>query len=216
MAIDADKMINVLNENPITVTAQSNLGEYSFGVGSPENPTMQTMKFSEVQYIFRNGRGIQNGLLVFEDDEAAEIYKELGIDSKDILRVKDIEDMLIHPTVDKLQRIIDITNIALFERIRMNLIGLNSTGRFDVSNRVAEVVDKRFTELMSGVRNSKIIIQKADIENHVSVEDIASLQAQIVALQKMLEESNASKEDKNEEDEKPKKAGRPKKSEPAE
>lgn len=209
MAIDANKMINVLNENPIVVTVKSNLGEYVFDVGSPENPTMQTMKFSEIQYIYRNGHGIQNGLLVFEKDEEKEIYESLGFSEwQDILRISDIEDILTNPDTKKLQRIIDIKNIALFERVRMNLIGLNSTGRFDVSNRVADVVNRRFAELISGIRNSNIIVQSIDADN-ISTKDVKSLQEEVENLKRMLQEATKNNTDKSEE--KPKRSGRPKK-----
>lgn len=209
MAIDANKMINVLNENPIVVTVKSNLGEYVFDVGSPENPTMQTMKFSEIQYIYRNGHGIQNGLLVFEKDEEKEIYESLGFSEwQDILRISDIEDILTNPDIKKLQRIIDIKNIALFERVRMNLIGLNSTGRFDVSNRVADVVNRRFAELISGIRNSNIIVQSIDVDN-ISTKDVKSLQEEVENLKRMLQEATKNNTDKSEE--KPKRSGRPKK-----
>lgn len=202
-------MINVLNENPIVVTVKSNLGEYVFDVGSPENPTMQTMKFSEIQYIYRNGHGIQNGLLVFEKDEEKEIYESLGFSEwQDILRISDIEDILTNPDTKKLQRIIDIKNIALFERVRMNLIGLNSTGRFDVSNRVADVVNRRFAELISGIRNSNIIVQSIDVDN-ISTKDVKSLQEEVENLKRMLQEATKNNTDKSEE--KPKRSGRPKK-----
>lgn len=87
------------------------------------------MPLSDIQYINSNTQIIKTGWLTFEDKDKAEIFKELRIrDWENILTNDDIKHILIKPTMEGLQKIIDIDNISYFDRVRIILHALIQDG----------------------------------------------------------------------------------------
>ena len=219
--------LNVLNCNENEVFVDSSKEHYKFNASRDgKTPSIIPMTLSELQNICSNTDIIVTGWLTFDDDVKEEVFKELRIPNwKDILTNKDIENILTHPTLEGLQRIIDIENQTYFDRVRIIMFKLIKNG-IDVTTKVSRIVEQRYDELRKRQRVSSITLTKKDTQ--VSSDEVkalseqnASIQSQLDEMKKMMEQmmamQNAPKEEttkKADDTEKttsttPKKAGRP-------
>lgn len=185
--------INVLNYNENEVFVNSAKEHYKFNASRDGRiPAVIPMPLSEVQNISSNTDIIITGWLTFDDDVKEDIFKELRIPNwKDILTNEDIEDILTHPTIDGLQKIIDIENLTYFDRVRMIMFKLINNG-IDITTKVNRIVNQRYNELQNRQRKSRIILTKKDTSlpddkvRELS-EQNASLQSQLDEMKKMME-----------------------------
>lgn len=219
--------INVLNYNENEVFVDSAREHYKFNASRDgKTPTIISMSLSELQYIASNTDIIVTGWLTFDDDVKEEIYKELRINNwKDILSNDDIKEILTKPTMEGLQKLIDIENQTYFDRIRITMFKLMSDG-IDITTKVSRIVNQRYDELQKRQRKSSIILTKkdatvpADKVKELS-EQNASLQSQLDEMKKMMEQMMAiqtasqvenkveNKKETVKENTTPKKVGRP-------
>ena len=218
--------INVLNYNENEVFVDSAKEHYKFNASRDgKTPTIVPMPLSELQYISSNTDIIITGWLTFDDYVKEEIYKELRIANwKEILSNDDIKDILTQPTMEGLQKIIDIENQTYFDRIRITMFKLMNDG-VDITTKVSRIVNQRYEELQKRQRKSSIILTKKDTT--VSADKVkelseqnASLQSQLDEMKKMMEQMMAmqtaskvetkveNKEETVKETTTPKKAGR--------
>lgn len=220
--------IRVLNYNQNQVFAKAAHETYRFNASRDGiRPTIVTMPLSDLQYIASNSNIIVTGWLTFDEEEKEEIFKLLRIHNwKNILTIEDIEEILTNPTMDGLQKLIDIDNPAYFDRVRTVLFRLNSDGR-DITTKVSRIVEQRHRELQNRQRRSSIVLSKKDTQTYATPDDVKELTAQNVALQNQLDEmkkmmeqmmamQTAAKPEPVSESDEPvkapaKKAGRPKK-----
>lgn len=186
--------INVLNYNENSVFVDSSKEHYTFNASRDgKTPSVVPMSLSELQYIASNTEIIVTGWLTFDDDVKEEIFKELRIANwKDILSNQDIEDILKNPTLEGLQKIVDIDNQTYFDRVRITLFKLTNDG-VDISNKVVRIVNQRYDELRKRQRRSSIVLTKKDSQSYATPDDVkalsdqnASLQAQIEEMKKMM------------------------------
>ena len=218
--------INVLNYNENDVFVNGSKEHYKFKASkNGKVPTVVPIPFNELQYIASNTNIITTGWLTFDNDIKEEIFTELRIpDWKDILSNEDIKNILIHPTMEGLQKIIDIENQTYFDRIRITMFKLMNDG-VDITTKVSRIVNQRYEELQKRQRKSSIILTKkdttvsADAVRELS-EQNASLQNQLDEMKKMMEqmmamqtashvETKTENKEESVKEESPKKAGRP-------
>ena len=218
--------INVLNYNENDVFVNGSKEHYKFKASkNGKVPTVVPIPFNELQYIASNTNIITTGWLTFDNDIKEEIFTELRIpDWKDILSNEDIKNILIHPTMEGLQKIIDIENQSYFDRVRIAMFKLIGEG-VDITTKVSRIVNQRYDELQKRQRKSSIVLTKKDTTVSVDTvrelsEQNASLQNQLDEMKKMMEQMMAMQtashvetkiENKEEsvKEESPKKAGRP-------
>ena len=151
-------------------------------------PTMQNIPISELQYICSNTDVIVTGWLTFDEDEKDEIYTALRLPNwREILTNEDISNILTNPTMEGLQRIIDISNLTYFDRVRIVMFRLLNDG-VDISSKVKNVVDRRYEELQKRQRVSSIILNPRIGEKKVSNEQVQELSEQNAKLQEQLDE----------------------------
>lgn len=188
--------INVLNYNENEVFVDSSREHYKFGASRDGiNPTIVPMSISELQYIASNTEIIKTGWLTFDDEHKEEIFKELRFPNwESILSNKDIEDILTHPTLNGLQKIIDIENQTYFDRVRIIMFKLLNDG-VDVTTKVSNIVDQRYNELRKKQRKSNIILRKKDTDACVTQNDIRelskeneSLKLQMLEMKQLMEQ----------------------------
>ena len=218
--------INVLNYNENDVFVNGSKEHYKFKASkNGKVPTVVPIPFNELQYIASNTNIITTGWLTFDNDIKEEIFTELRIpDWKDILSNEDIKNILIHPTMEGLQKIIDIENQSYFDRVRIAMFKLIGEG-VDITTKVSRIVNQRYDGLQKRQRKSSIVLTKKDTTVSVDTvrelsEQNASLQNQLDEMKKMMEQMMAMQtashvetkiENKEEsvKEESPKKAGRP-------
>lgn len=184
--LDRDNII-VLNYNENQVCVDGSNENYNFRASNGIDPTINIMPMKELQFINSNTQIIKTGWLTFEDEFKEEIYKELRIANwEDILSHSDIEEILRNPTIDSLQKIIDITDSTYFDRVRMVMFRLINDGE-DITTKVKSVVEDRYKELNRKIRKSNIKLSSKDI-NNISSDKAKELEQQNVLLQAQLDE----------------------------
>lgn len=181
--------ITVLNYNENDVFVDSSKEHYKFNASRDGiNPTMQDIPINELQYICSNTDILVTGWLTFNEDEKEEIFTALRVPNwRDILTNEDIREILTNPTMEGLQRILDITSITYFDRVRIVMFKLLSEG-IDISSKVKNVVDRRYDELQKRQRITSIVLNPRVEEKKVSNEQVKELSEQNVKLQEQIEQ----------------------------
>lgn len=189
--------INVLNYNENEVYVDSGKEHYKFSASRDgKTPTVVPMTLSELQYIASNTDVILTGWLTFDEDIKEQVFKDLRIANwKDILSNEEIEKILTSPTLEGLQKIIDIENQTYFDRVRITMFKLINRG-VDVTTKVSRIVEQRYDELRRRQRVSSITLTKKDTQisgDQVKelAEQNASLQNQLDEMKKMMEQMMA-------------------------
>lgn len=194
MSLDIQN-INVLNYNEYDVYVDTSREKYKFSASRDgEIPSIVPMPLNELQYIASNTNGIHTGLLTFDDEDKEEIFKLLRIpDWKKILTNEDIKRILLNPTIEELQQILDIDNQAYFDRIRVIMFKLISNGE-SITKKVSDIIDQRYNELKRKQRISSIVLKKKDEKKYVPYDEVKeltqqnnNLQQQINEMKKMME-----------------------------
>lgn len=179
--------INVLNYNENEVFVDSSKEHYKFNASRDgKTPSIISMPLSELQNICSNTDIIVTGWLTFDNDVKEEIFKELRVpDWENILTNEDIEEILVHPTLEGLQKIIDIQNQTYFDRVRIIMFKLIRKG-IDISTKVNRIITQRYDELRKRQRISSIALTKKDTQ--VSRDEVKALSEQNALLQTQLDE----------------------------
>lgn len=148
-----------------------------------------TMDSKDLQFINSNTGLIKTGWLTFQEDEKEEIFKELHIcDWESILTNEELREIMLNPTINGLQKIIDINDETYFDRVRIVLHVLITDGE-DVSSRVKNIVDTRYKELVRKQRKSSIILSEKDTA--IPNNKVKELENQNAELQSQLDEMKA-------------------------
>lgn len=202
-----DKLYYVYNEttSPVCISTRND----SITIPAAENGQAASYPLScdEISYVNNTSNAFKIGLLKFADDEAEELYDFIRIRNwRDILCNAEIERILVSPTADGLQKILDITNEAYFGRVYGIYIGLKSTG-IAISGDVDRIMKARHDEFKKNIRTSKIKVSVTENATAEKDNEIEALKAQIEELKKALTppvvNTTAGSESKTKEDTKP-------------
>lgn len=195
MAVQKDKQYLILNYNPHVVTLSTKNDNYALDAMTNDMPSSLPFTFDEIAAINSRSPIIRFGLVRFETEHEQDLYEELRIsDWQNILTNEQIEDIILHPTIEGLERFIAISDQFYFNRVRGIFMGLRNAG-YEISNKIDNIVNARYTELMSGKRNSNIVMTPKAPPAQVG-EDIEKLKAQSEDTQKALEAQRAEMEAK--------------------
>ena len=161
------KFIDVLNcdDNVVTISSLNGKG-YTFEPGSVEDPCVIPIPPEEIMYMNSTCSAFKNGVLRFRPEEQNEIFKAIGIKGDDVLFIEDIDNAILNPTVENLQRMIDIKDGAQFERIR---------GRFYRK------------ELRAGKRNSELSVVPATKSADNVQAELETAKNQMAEMQKQMQ-----------------------------
>jgi len=189
-----DNKITVLNYNEFYVISPASTRTYTFEPADEGIPTLDTLPFSDIEFVNSHSNAFRTGLLFFKEDQQEEIYKELKIfDWKDILTNQQIEDILLNPTIEGLQKIINITDDTTFERVRGILVKIKNSNSYDLSNRVINVIEARHKEIQRRIMKTQIVLQARDVKNNnIGSEEVDSLKTQLAEMQAMMAQMMAS------------------------
>lgn len=193
MSIKNSNSIAVYNYNNFNVTMPTNIAEYFFEPCTNGVPSIQYMSLSEIMYVNSRSNCFRTGLLTFADEDKEEIFSELKYDGwRDNLTNSEIEDIILNPTKDGLEKLINVKDDLTFERIRGILTALQNSNANDISTRVVRAVEHRYTELRRGILKTQIKISaaadKAENKELASVkEKNKELLAKLEEMQKKLD-----------------------------
>lgn len=182
MAISKTKNYLVLNHSASPVGVSTKYDSFIVDGGSLESPGSLPLSFDEIAVINSKSQVFKIGILRFDPTYEEELYEELAIPRwREILTQEQIEDMLVHPTMEAMQKILDIENEAYFERIRGAMISLRNRG-MDITVKVERMIEQRREELARRQRKTSIKVVPHEDEAPVPS------QAEFDAMKKKMEE----------------------------
>lgn len=181
------KDIRVYNECPFQVNLVGQRRDYIFPPCLDGEPTMNFVDFEEIEYAHSRGKVFNIGLLTFAEEDREGMYEALGVKNwKDkVWTNDDIKDIIIHPNLEKMQKVIDVKDLITFERIRGMMVRFVNEKR-DVSQNVINLINARYRELNAGSVTSKIVIRPTDVEEKVSADEVADLKRQLAEMQDLV------------------------------
>lgn len=187
MSYRGKKDIRVYNECPFQVNLVGQRRDYIFPPCLDGEPTMNFVDFEEIEYAHSRGKVFNIGLLIFAEEDRDGMYGALGVKNwKDKVWFNNvIEDIIMHPTVEKMQRVIDIKDLITFERVRGMMVRFMNEKR-DVSQNVINLINARYRELNAGNSTSKIVIRPADVETTASAGEVEDLKKQLAEMQELI------------------------------
>jgi len=184
MAISKTKNYLVLNYNPSPVAISTKHESYLVEGGTKNSPGTLPLTFDEISVVNSNSLAFKIGLLRFEPEYEQEFYEALSVPNwQDIFTIEQIEDALLHPTIETSQRILAIENDAYFERIRGVMIGLKNSG-VDISGKIERMIEERRRELARRQRKTNITLVAKPEESASS--EVDELKAQLAQMQEMM------------------------------
>lgn len=188
------KTINVLNYNSSTVVISTKHDSYAIEPAiDSDNPTILPLTLDEILYANANSMAFKSGILRFPEDIEKEMYEDyLRIPNwESLLTIKQIENIILHPTMEGLTKLVNVKDSGIFDRIRGVFIRLKNTTNDDISLRVEKIIETRGNELRNGIRNTQIVIKARDAVSTVSTDEVDGLKKQNEDLQNQLNEMQA-------------------------
>ena len=194
-----DKAITLQNYNPFTVFIPTQTGRtFKLEPCVEDIPTLVTIQFNDCEYVNGQSSAFRTGLLIpkLNEEENKEFYEALNIyNYKDILTNSKIEKILKTPTIESLTKILEIEDDFLFERVRIILIKLKNLNGFNISTKVIDLVNMRYSELKRGKKKTEYVIQESHLNNDIisseTVEQLKEQKAKNEQLEKELNEIKA-------------------------
>ena len=153
-------------------------------------PSMTPLTLDEIKYI-NNSPVFKTGVLEFEEDIENEIYDELRINKSTVLKLNEIRNILINPTKDGLTKIVSITSLSNFDRVRGQFQKLKYDG-YKLTLDVADIIEKRTKELFNNQIKSDIQIGDAELP-HQSDSRVDELEKQLAEMNALVESLTSSK-----------------------
>jgi hypothetical protein len=193
MDIKKQENINVYNYGSSTVIlpTRDRGTQYTLAASSDGEPSMIPLTWSEIEFINSNSPLIKMGVIMFDDDVKEQVYEALRIvDWKSILTNEQIEDILLKPTVEKLNKILAITNNLLISRVKGIHTVLKNNGK-DILLKVDKVVLERYKEIASGKIKSEITLTPKSIAPPAVQEDVNNLKAENQSMKDELAQMKA-------------------------
>lgn len=212
--LDTVKHISVLNynENCVSINVAPNKSMI-LEAASGEIPTLTPLTLDEIRYA-NNSNAFKTGVLEFPEELEDEIYNELRIDKDKVLKLKDIREILCHPTKEGLIKILSLNSLSDFDRVRGQFYKLKADG-YKLTLDIADIIQRRTKELFNNQVKTNIIIDDADVadpsnkrvsELEKELADMKALMASFMSQQQNAEKVNKTDEKESEK----KKPGRPK------
>lgn len=183
------KTINLLNYNENVVVVSTKHDSYAIEPAiDSETPTILPLNLEEILYINGNSAAFKSGILRFPEEIEKEIYEDhLRIPNwKDLLTIKEMEDIILRPTMEKLVRLVGIKDVGTFDRLRGVFTRLKNTTNSDISMRVERIINARSDELRRGIRNTEIVIKPKDTASAIQNEEVDAIKEQNIALQRQM------------------------------
>lgn len=188
--LDKNKTYLVLNYNGSPVAVSTRHESYIIPGGSSESPSSMPLSVDEIVQINSNSNVFKMGLLWFEEEFQEVLYKECRIRNwKDILTDSEIEDIILHPTLEKLERLLSIENEQYFERCYGIYIGLKNSNH-SIKQNVENVMLARRKELRNRKYKTGILLTKKETPA-VSEEVLKETQEQNAKLTQEVDELKA-------------------------
>lgn len=158
------------------------------------NPSTFPVELDDIRYIHSSTNAFKIGLLRFAPEDEQELYEDVlkMHDWRKLLTVDEIKGILEKPTIEGLQKLLDIENITQFDEVRGLLMWMTGRG-VDIPTRVSKLIERRYKELQSGKYKSAIKVTPKETSSDSQAEEIAALKKQMAEMARLLAEATAPK-----------------------
>lgn len=182
------KHISVLNYNANSVCVTVAPGKsVALEPSIDGEPSTLPLTLDEIKYV-NNSKAFKRGLLEFQEDVEDELYDELRIDKTKVLKLSEIRSILINPTKDGLIKIVSITSLSDFDRVRGQFQKLKYDG-YKLTLDIADIIDRRTKELFNNQIKSSIQIGDAEVTSFPESKRVSELEKQLAEMKAMIEQS---------------------------
>lgn len=189
MKYNRDDMIDVYNYNQSVVCVKASNYSYMFpSADEVDNPSVIPVPYRDVEFINQTTKAFKEGLLRFGEDEQEELYQCLRVtDWENIFTRDDIINIIINPTADDFETIVNIKSLGIIEKFRGELYRLINTGEHDISVRLQQIINARYDELLANKTQSDIVLKNTNAKTE-SVKDkqISEMQAEMEKLRELV------------------------------
>lgn len=183
MALKDSAFVKVYNYNPFILAVGDKMLAPCYNY---DEPTYESISVDQLQYINSNSNAVRNGLVRFDENEEDDIYAELGVDKSRIIKNEEIEDIILHPTQGKLQKLLEIIDSSVFDRVVTIHQGLISSGAYDISNRVTMAIEEREKEFRRNILTTNIKLTSKVEQKNSNDEEVENIKKQNADLQNQL------------------------------
>lgn len=183
MALKDSAFVKVYNYNPFILAVGDKMLAPCYNY---DEPTYESISVDQLQYINSNSNAVRNGLVRFDKNEEDDIYAELGVDKSRIIKNEEIDDIILHPTQEKLQKLLDIVDSSVFDRVVTIHQGLISSGAYDISNRVTMAIEEREKEFRRNILTTNIKLTSKVEQKNSNDEEVENIKKQNADLQNQL------------------------------
>lgn len=114
----------------------------------------------------------------------------MRIDTSKLLKLSEIRSILLEPTKDGLIKIISITSLSNFDRVRGQFQKLKSEG-YKLTLDIADIIERRTKELFNNQVKTSIQIGDADTTSSTDNARVAELEKQLAEMKSLIENSIA-------------------------
>lgn len=158
------------------------------------NPSTFPVELDDIRYIHSSTNAFKIGLLRFAPEDEQELYEDVlkMHDWRKLLTVDEIKEILEKPTIEGLQKLLDIENITQFDEVRGLLMWMTGRG-VDIPTRVSKLIERRYKELQSGKYKTAIKVTPKETSSDSQAEEIAALKKQMAEMARLLAEATAPK-----------------------
>ncbi len=189
--IDRQKTYLILNYDPSPVAVKTRYQNELVPAGNDQVPTSLPMTIDDITYINSTTKVFKIGRLWFEPEYQEEIYAELRIlNWRDILTNQDIYDIILNPTMEKLERVLAIDDPMYFDRVYGAFVGLRNDG-VNISTNVESVLQARYAELAKHKRKTEIRLRPKETAENTDNAAVADLQRQLDEMRALVERITA-------------------------
>lgn len=189
--LDKEKTYLVLNYCTSPVAVSTRHESYIIPAADRGEPSAQPFSIEEIIQINSGSPVFKIGLLWFEPEYEADIYDVLHIrDWKNLCKDSDFEEIVLHPTIDKLNRLLAIEDKIYFERAYGVYIGLKNAS-FPISKNVEVIMSARRKEFKNKKVKTGIVLEKKSTPVAIENEELIAEREKREALEKEIEEMRA-------------------------
>lgn len=189
--LSKEKTYLVLNYDGSPVAVSTRYDSYLIAKGSNEEPSSVPLSVDEILQINSNSPVFKIGLLWFEDEFKQELYEECRIRNwETILTNHDIENIILNPTLEGLEKLLSIENEQYFERCYGVYIGLKNSNH-SIRQNVESIMLARRKELRNRKHKTGILLSKKDTENVITEEAFEAAKMQNAQLANEVNELKA-------------------------
>lgn len=189
MAISKTQNYMVLNYSASPVCVSTKYDSFRIDGSEDGSPGSLPLSFDEIAVINNKSVVFKTGILRFEPEVQEDLYNALSIMNwKDILTQEQIEDTLLNPTLENMQKLLDIENEAYFERVRGAMVALKNSGA-DVSTKTEKIIERRREEFIKRQRKTSIRLTPKNVEEQKvthTQEEFDSMKNELAELKAMM------------------------------